>query len=131
VTFRAAFLNPENQVDAIQERAREIGRLLAHTDEYKALKRANEQLADDREAVTVLNRLSTLETQLAGALRSGNEPTVEEQQEYEGAVERLQQMTAYQSLVAAQSNFDRLMVRINEEIAKGIEAGEQSRIIFP
>jgi cell fate (sporulation/competence/biofilm development) regulator YlbF (YheA/YmcA/DUF963 family) len=131
LTLRAAFLNPENQVDAIQERAREIGRLLAHTDEYKALKRANEQLADDREAVTVLNRLSTLEGQLAGALRSGNEPTVEEQQEYEGAVERLQQMTAYQSLVAAQSNFDRLMVRINEEIAKGIEAGEQSRIIFP
>jgi cell fate (sporulation/competence/biofilm development) regulator YlbF (YheA/YmcA/DUF963 family) len=118
-------------VDAIQERAREIGRLLAHTDEYKALKRANELLADDREAVTVLNRLSTLEGQLAGALRSGNEPSAEEQQEYEGAVERLQQMTAYQSLVAAQSNFDRLMVRINEEIAKGIEAGEQSRIIFP
>jgi cell fate (sporulation/competence/biofilm development) regulator YlbF (YheA/YmcA/DUF963 family) len=118
-------------VDAIQERAREIGRLLAHTDEYKALKRANEMIADDREAVTVLNRLTALESQLAGALRSGNEPTLEEQQEYEGAVERLQQMTAYQSLVAAQSNFDRLMVRINEEIAKGIEAGEQSRIIFP
>ena len=131
MTPRATFLNPEHQVDTIQERAREIGRLLAHTDEYKALKRANEQLADDREAVTVLNRLSTLEGELASALRSGNEPTVEEQQEYEGAVERLQQMTAYQSLVAAQSNFDRLMVRINEEIAKGIEAGEQSRIIFP
>lgn len=131
MTLRAAFLNPENQVDAIQERAREIGRLLAHTDEYKALKRANEMIADDREAVTVLNRLTALESQLANALRSGNEPTVEEQQEYEGAVERLQQMTAYQSLVAAQSNFDRLMVRINEEIAKGIEAGEQSRIIFP
>lgn len=118
-------------MDAIQERAREIGRLLAQTDEYKALKRANELLADDREAVTVLNRLTALEGELAGALRSGNEPSVESQQEYEGAVERLQQMTSYQSLVAAQSNFDRLMVRINEEIAKGIEAGEQSRIIFP
>ena len=39
-------------VDSIQEKAREIGRQLAHTDEYKALKRANELIADDREAVT-------------------------------------------------------------------------------
>jgi cell fate (sporulation/competence/biofilm development) regulator YlbF (YheA/YmcA/DUF963 family) len=118
-------------VDSIQERAREIGRQLAYTDEYKALKRANEQIAEDRDAVAVLNRLGALEADLAGALRSGHEPTTEQQQEYEGAVEQLQQMTAYQSLVAAQSNFDRLMARINEEIAKGIEAGEQSRIIFP
>jgi hypothetical protein len=37
----------------------------------------------------------------------------------------------YQALVAAQSNFDRVMSRINEEIARGIEAGAQSRIILP
>jgi hypothetical protein len=37
----------------------------------------------------------------------------------------------YQGLVAAQSNFDRVMGRVNEEIARGIEAGEQSRIILP
>ena len=91
----------------------------------------NEQLAENREAVSVLNRLSTLESELSASLRAGQEPPVEQQQEYEGAVERLQQMTAYQALVAAQSNFDRLMVRINEDIAKGIEAGEQSRIILP
>jgi cell fate (sporulation/competence/biofilm development) regulator YlbF (YheA/YmcA/DUF963 family) len=131
MTAGAPILYPENQVDGIQERAREIGRLLAHTDEYKALKRANEQLAENREAVSVLNRLSTLEGELSASLRAGQEPPIEQQQEYEGAVERLQQMTAYQSLVAAQSNFDRLMVRINEDIAKGIEAGEQSRIILP
>jgi hypothetical protein len=33
-------------------------------------------------------------------------------------------------LVAAQSNFDRYMVRINEEIGQGIKAGENSRIIL-
>ena len=58
-------------VDSIQEKAREIGRQLAHTDEYKALKRANELIADDREAVAVLNRLGTLEADLASAIRSG------------------------------------------------------------
>jgi cell fate (sporulation/competence/biofilm development) regulator YlbF (YheA/YmcA/DUF963 family) len=118
-------------VDLIQERAREVGRLIAQTDEYKALKRANERLSDDRGAVTAINRLSELEGELAGLLRSGREPTEEQQREYEQLVESLQQMTVYQGVVAAQSNFDRLMQRINEEIAQGIQAGDQSRIILP
>lgn len=118
-------------MDPIKERARDVGRLIAQTDEYRALKRANDRLSDDREAVTTINRLSELEGELAGMLRSGREPSPEQQQEYESLVEALQQTTVYQGVVAAQSNFDRLMQRINEEIAEGIEAGEQSRIILP
>ena len=52
-------------MDLIRERAREVGRLIAQTDEYKALKRANERLSDDRDAVTTINRLSELEGVLA------------------------------------------------------------------
>ena len=118
-------------MELIQERAREVGRLIAQTDEYKALKRANERLSDDREAVTAINRLSELEGELAGLLRAGREPSQEQQQEYEGLVETLQQMTVYQGVVAAQTNFDRLMERINQEMAQGIQAGDQSRIILP
>lgn len=118
-------------MDPIQDRAREVGRLISQTDEYKALKRANERLSDDRDAVTTINRLSELEGELAALLRSGREPGEEQQREYEQLVESLQQMTVYQGVVAAQSNFDRLMQRINEEIAQGIQAGDQSRIILP
>ena len=118
-------------MDAIQERAREIGRLLAHTEEYRALKRANERLSDDRETVALLNRLASLEAELTQALRGGQEPSLEQQEQYESLVEQLQQLSVYQAMVAAQSNFDRLMTRINEEIAHGIEAGDQSRIILP
>ena len=118
-------------MDAIQERAREIGRLLAHTDEYKALKRANDRLSDDRETVSLLNRLAALEEELTQSLRSGQEPTAEQQDEYETLAEQVQRLSSYQAMVAAQSNFDRLMSRINEEIARGIEAGDQSRIILP
>jgi cell fate (sporulation/competence/biofilm development) regulator YlbF (YheA/YmcA/DUF963 family) len=118
-------------MEAIQERAREIGRLLAQTEEYKALKRANDQLAGDRETVSLLNRLANLQEELARALQGGQEPTQEQQEEYEGLAEQLERRSPYQSLVAAQSNFDRLMMRVNEEIGRGIEAGEQSRIILP
>lgn len=118
-------------MDAIQEKAREIGRLLVQTDEYRSLQRANARLADDRGSVTLLNRLSSLEEELTGSLRAGREPTEEQQKEYEEAAQELQQRTVYQEVVAAQSNFERLMVRINDEIARGIESGEQSRIILP
>ncbi|HEV2147559.1 MAG TPA: YlbF family regulator [Longimicrobiaceae bacterium] len=118
-------------MDAMWERAREVGRLLAQTDEYKALKRANDRLSDDREAVTRMNRLAELQDELALSLHRGAEPSQELQDEYERLVGEIQGNSVYQGLVAAQSNFDRVMTRINEEIARGIEAGAQSRIILP
>jgi cell fate (sporulation/competence/biofilm development) regulator YlbF (YheA/YmcA/DUF963 family) len=118
-------------VDGIEERAREIGRLLAQTSEYKAVKQANAALSDDREAVTLVNRLAALEEELTLTLRSGREPSVEQQEEYESLAEQLQQLTTYQRVAAAQANFERLMARINDEIGRGLEAGEQSRIILP
>ena len=118
-------------MDAIQEKAREVGRLLAQTGEYQALKRANSRLSEDREATPLLERLASLQEEFARALRSGIEPPEEQQDEYEQLMERIQTMSVYQGVVAAQSNFDRLMMRINEEIARGIEMGEQSRIILP
>ena len=117
-------------MEAIWEKSREVGRLVAQTSEYGALKRANERLSDDREAVELLNEMAQMQDDLTDALRSGREPSPEEQRAYESLASRLQASTTYQSVVAAQSNFDRLMMRINEEIARGVEAGQQSRIIL-
>ena len=118
-------------MEAIKEKAREIGRMLSRTAEYAAIKRANERLGEDREAVTAMNRLSDLEDEITACLRSGREPPTTLQEEYAQIAEQIQQRTVYQAVVAAQSNFERLMGSINEEIARGIDAGEQSRIILP
>lgn len=118
-------------LEAIQERARELGRLVSQTDEYKALKRANDRLGEDRDSITLMNRLGELEEQMTNSLRSGREPSEEMQQDFGRLAEEVQQKTVYQGVVAAQTNFERLMARINEEIGRGIEAGEQSRIILP
>ncbi len=117
-------------MDLIWDRAREVGRLIAQSDEYGAFKRASQRMSDDREAVTRLNRLQHLEETFTAAIQGGTEPPLDEQQEYERLVGEVQAMPGYQALASAQSNFDRLMLRVNEEIAKGIEAGEQSRIIL-
>lgn len=117
--------------EAMLERAKEVGRLLGQTDEYKALQRARERLNDDRETVEQVNRLSKLEQDLQSRLQQGQEPTDEQRTEYEEAFSALQSGSVYQSLVAAQSNFDRVLQRVNEEIGKGIEAGSKSSIIMP
>lgn len=117
--------------ESIRERAQELGRVIGQTDEYKALGRARQQISDDRDAVTRMNRLSELEQQVSQALHEGREPTEEVQQEYERLFGELQGTASYQGLVAAQSNFDKILMRVNEEIGKGIESGARSRIILP
>lgn len=117
--------------DSIAEKAQEIGRLLSRTEEYQELKKANESLGNDRDTVTLMNKLADLEGQLGAYIRAGREPEKEMQEEFSQLAEEIQQKSAYQAVVSAQSNFERLMGRINEEIGKGLEAGEKSRIILP
>lgn len=117
-------------MDAIWEKARDVGRLVAQSDEYKAFKRANERLAEDRDTVSLINRLGEMQDAIARGLQQGQEPSPEEREEFERIAGVVQVSGTYQAFEAARANFDRLMTRIDEEIAKGIEAGEQSRIIL-
>ena len=118
-------------MDAIRDRAQELGRVLGQTDEYKALAKARQRLSEDREAVAAMNRLNELEREISTSLQAGQEPSEEAKQEYEKSFSELQASPVYQGIVAAQSNFDRILQRMNEEISRGIEAGAQSRIILP
>lgn len=118
-------------MELIWEKAREVGRLIAQSDEYRAFQRANARLGEDRDVVAGLNRLSELEESFAQAVQQGSEPPLEAQQEFERLAQEVQVKPSYQGFAAARENFDRLMVRIQEEIARGIQAGEQSRIILP
>jgi cell fate (sporulation/competence/biofilm development) regulator YlbF (YheA/YmcA/DUF963 family) len=117
--------------DILTDKARELGRLLGQSSEYQALSKARERLSNDRAAVTSLNRLAELEDSLAGSLQHGEEPSEELRNEYETVFSELQASPIYQSVVAAQSNFDKVLTRVNEDIGKGIDSGAQSRIILP
>ena len=117
--------------EGMKQRAQDLGRLIGQAEEYKALSRAREQVSKDQGSVTQLNRLGELEREISQALQQGQEPSQAQQEEYEKLFESLQASPLYQALVAAQSNFDKVLMRVNEEIGRGIEAGAQSRIILP
>lgn len=117
--------------EAMLEKAKEVGRLLGQTPEYKALQRARQNLNEDREAVEQVNRLAQLEQELGSMLQRGEEPPSDKQTEYEEVFSQLQSGSRYQALVAAQSNFDKLLQQVNEQIGAGMEAGAKSSIIMP
>jgi len=117
--------------EALVEKARELGRQLGQGNEYRALARARERLSEDRECVTAFNRLAELEQSVATTLQQGYEPSAELRDEYDRVFSELQGSPIYQSLVAAQSNFDKILAKVNDEILAGIEAGSKSRIILP
>jgi cell fate (sporulation/competence/biofilm development) regulator YlbF (YheA/YmcA/DUF963 family) len=115
----------------MKEKAQDLGRLLGQSDEYNALGRARDRLTQDGEAVATMNRLDALEREISTALHSGEEPSDTAKQEYETVFGTLQSSPTFQGIVAAQSNFDKLLGRVNEEISRGMEMGAQSRIIIP
>jgi cell fate (sporulation/competence/biofilm development) regulator YlbF (YheA/YmcA/DUF963 family) len=117
--------------DNIAEKAKELGRLLGQTSEYQALERARARIHEDRELTKTINALAQLESEIGQSLQRGIEPSDDVKQKYEQNFAVLQSSPIYQGLVAAQSNFDKQLTRVNDQISQGIEAGAQSRIILP
>jgi cell fate (sporulation/competence/biofilm development) regulator YlbF (YheA/YmcA/DUF963 family) len=117
--------------DGTQRKAEELGRLVGQTAEYKALVRARERLETEAEVSETVRRLAGLEEQLASALRQGETPDEATAREYEEAFGELQAHPAYQGLVAAQANFDKVMAAVNAAIARGMDSGARSGIILP
>jgi cell fate (sporulation/competence/biofilm development) regulator YlbF (YheA/YmcA/DUF963 family) len=116
--------------ESMKTRAQDLGRQIGQSDEYKALSRAREALSGDEGCVSRLNKLGELEREISLSMQQGTEPPEAIQQEYENLFQELQVSSLYQALVAAQSNFDKILMRVNEEIGRGIELGSQSRIIL-
>ena len=114
----------------IYEMAKELGGALARTDEYQALKRASDAAEEDRDLVELRNRIQKLEAEIESKLRAGQQPDEDTQKAYAEAAEELQAKPAIQRVVAAQANFEKVMYKVNETVAKGIEEGAQSRIII-
>ncbi len=115
----------------IESMATELGQALGRTEEYQAFKRAVEAADSDRELAELKSAIQGLEAELMTSLRAGQEPADEDKDRYEALARDLQAKPAYQRLVAAQANFDKILQRVNETISKGIEEGSKGRIILP
>jgi cell fate (sporulation/competence/biofilm development) regulator YlbF (YheA/YmcA/DUF963 family) len=116
-------------MDAIDKRADELGRLLGQSEEYQAWRRAEERLTADHELRDALDHLAHLQMAAAEKVERGEQPTAEERSELDALLGKVQVSPLYQGYVAARTNFDKMMYRVNETILEGMKKGSESRII--
>ena len=114
----------------IEEKARDLGRFIGQSTEYQALKRANEALAEDKDAVALLRQMETLRLDAQKMIAGGQRPTPEMEQQLDDLLTKVQGQAVYQRLIVAQENFDKTMGKVNDWILEGIEKGAASPIIM-
>ncbi len=113
----------------IEDKARELGRLIGQSPEYQAVKRANDALSQDNAAVALLRQMEQLRMNAQQMIQRGERPTEEMEKELDGLLGQVQGQAVYQRLVVAQENFDKVMGKVNDWIVDGIERGAASPII--
>ena len=113
----------------IEDKAKELGRLIGQSTEYQAVKRANDALGQDQAAVALLKQMEQLRLTAQQLIQRGERPTEAMEQELDALLGQVQGQSVYQRLVAAQENFDKTMARVNDWIVDGIERGATSSII--
>ena len=114
----------------IEERARELGRLIGQSKEYQDLKRANDALGQDPEAVKLLKAMEALRAEAQHMIERGERPNQDMERQLDELLSKVQVQPGYQRLITAQENFDKLMSRVNEWILEGIDKGAASPIIM-
>ncbi|HUQ99017.1 MAG TPA: YlbF family regulator [Gemmatimonadaceae bacterium] len=113
----------------LEEKAKELGRLIGQSSEYQALKRSSEALNEDRDAVKLLQDMERLRGEAQQLIQSGENPTPEMEKQLDDMLEKIQTQPAYQRAVSSQENFDKIMMRVNQWIMDGMKKGAASPII--
>lgn len=113
----------------IEDKAKELGRVIGQSPEYQALKRANDAMGEDKEAVAALQEMDRLRNEVQRGMAQGQRPTEEQERRLDELLTKIQGSMAYQRYVAAQENLDKLMSKVNDWMLEGMETGAQSRII--
>ena len=113
----------------IEDKAKDLGRLIGQSSEYQAVKRASDALNEDKDTVSLLQRMEQLRVDAQRMMQRGERPTEEMERQLDTLLGQIQGRSSYQRLLVAQENFDKVMGRVNDWILEGIEKGATSSII--
>ena len=113
----------------IEDKAQELGRLIGQAPEYQALRRAEQALREDGEAQKRLEAISRLTREFDQMMAQGQAPDEAKAQEYETTLHEFELSPIGQTYLVARANLDKLMTKVNQMIADGMERGAVSGII--
>jgi cell fate (sporulation/competence/biofilm development) regulator YlbF (YheA/YmcA/DUF963 family) len=113
----------------LEEKARDLGRVIGQSPEYQAVKRSSDALNEDREAVTILQQMEKIRVDAQQMIQRGEQPTPEMEQQLDELLTKVQTNPVYQRAISAQENFDKVMYQVNNWIMEGMKKGATSSII--
>jgi cell fate (sporulation/competence/biofilm development) regulator YlbF (YheA/YmcA/DUF963 family) len=113
----------------IEDKAKDLGRLIGQSTEYQAVKRSSDALNEDKDTVALLQKMEQLRIDAQRLMQRGERPTEEMERQLDGLLGQIQGRPTYQRLLVAQENFDKVMGKVNDWILEGIEKGATSSII--
>ncbi len=113
----------------LEDKAKELGRMIGQSAEYQAVKRSSDALNGDREAVIVLQAMEKIRVQAQDMIQRGEQPTPEMEQQLDDMLAKVQTNSVYQRAISAQENFDKIMYQVNNWIMDGMKKGATSSII--
>jgi cell fate (sporulation/competence/biofilm development) regulator YlbF (YheA/YmcA/DUF963 family) len=113
----------------LNDKATELGRLIGQSPEYQAVKRASDALNEDKEAVDLLQQMERLRRDAQQTMARGEQPSAELEAELDRLLEKVQVNAAYQRMMVANENFDKVMTQVNQWMVDGIKKGATSSII--
>lgn len=113
----------------IDEKAIDLGRQIGQSTEYQALRRAEKALREDTVAQDRLVRIQTLAREVDELMAKGQLPDEATAKAYDDSIRELELSPTGQAYAVARANFDKLMQKVNEQIAQGMEKGATSSII--
>ena len=113
----------------LEEKAKDLGRMIGQSSEYQAVKRANEAITGDKAAMSLLQKMEQIRSDAHTMIERGEQPTEEMETQLKDLLGVVEQNDAYQRLIVSQANFDKTMERVNAWILEGMKKGANSPII--
>ena len=113
----------------IEDKAKDLGRLIGQSPEYQAVKRSSDSLNEDKDTVALLQKMEQLRGDAQRQIHRGARPSEDMERQLDTLLGQIQGRSSYQRLLVAQENFDKIMGRVNDWILEGIDKGAASPII--
>src|SRR5438477_10383641 len=103
----------------LEEKARDLGRLIGQSGEYQTVKRTTEALNGDKGAETLLQRMQQIRQDAQRMIDKGQQPSPAMETELDELLSKVQRNQTYQRAISARENFDKLMLQVDSWIMDG------------
>lgn len=106
---------------SVMDKARELGKEIRTTEEYKELERTTGNIKDDADANKMIQDIQELQQQIQFAQQSGVQPSQEQIDNFNSLKGKMDTSLTIQAYAKAQNDFSEFMQTVNNAIGEGID----------